>query len=118
MNRERIARLEKEYLDEHPGTAGTVEPFVFATPAALEAERGRFPFPVITEVLLSDEWEATDKTWFVDSSGFGSAGEPALTIDQFRKQLVEYVQENFTHGFGLSGVGQFQVYVTAYRPVR
>jgi len=117
MNRERIAQLEDEYLDEHPGTAGTVEPYVYDDLDGLETDEGPFPFPIITNVLLSDEWEPTDQTWFVDSSGFASAGEPALPQDRFRKKLIAYVREHPDHGFGLSGVGQFQVYVTAYRRV-
>lgn len=119
MNRERIATLEKEYLEEHPGCAGTVVPYVYYDLDELNPERAAdgFPFPIITDVLLAGDWEPTDQTWFVDSSGFGRAGEPALTVDQFRRELIDYVYQNPEHGFGLSGVGPFQVYVTAYRRV-
>ncbi len=53
------------------------------------------------------------KDFFVDSSGFGSENEPALTANQFLKQLQELIDKS--HGDNLysclSGVGQFQVYV-------
>ena len=114
MNRERIQQLEEEYLEEHPGTAGTVEPYVY--PDCVPGEGG-FPFPLITDHLLSDEWEETEKQWFVDSSGVGHEDEPALTSDQFLSELRQYIRENPDHGFGLSGVGQFQVYVSAYRRI-
>ena len=116
MNRERIAELEKEYLEEHPGTAATVEPYVPENPEDFRTE-SNLPFPIITDMLLSDEWEETDQSWFVDSSGFGRAGEPALTMKQFRKALLAYAQEHPDHGYGLSDVGQFQVYVSAYRRI-
>lgn len=115
MNRERIAQLEDEYLAEHE--AGTVEPFVFDDLTDLENGQGGYPFPIITDNLLSDDWEETDQVWFVDASGFGSEREPALTAEAFRKQLLEYLRQHPDHGFGLSGVGQFQVYVSAYRRI-
>ena len=116
MNRERIAQLEDEYLEKHPGTAGTVEPYVPESPEDFRSASGH-AFPIITDMLLSDEWEETDQSWFVDSSGFRQAGESALTMEQFREALVAYAQEHPEHGYGLSGVGQFQVYVSAYRRV-
>ena len=116
MNRERTAELEESYLAEH--LPGTVEPFVFDEQSIEELKQGgTFPFPVITDALLSDEWEETDELWFVDSSGFGSPDEPALTAGAFRKRIIKYVREHPDHGFGLSGVGQFQVYVSAYRRI-
>lgn len=119
MNRERIQQLGEEYMAEHPGTAGTVEPFIFdaQTEADLEDGEGGFPFPIMTDLLLSNNWEPTEQKWFVDSSGFGRDDEPALTMDDFRQQLLEYIQQHPNHGFALSGVGQFQTYVTAYRRV-
>lgn len=47
---------------------------------------------------------------FVDSSGFGARGEAALTVDQFVDKLVA------GHGYILTGIGQFQVKVSEYRP--
>jgi len=118
MNRERIYQLAEEYLDEHPGTAGTVEPYVFDNPKVLE-NKGfiRFPFPILTDMLLSEDWEETDMRWFVDSSGFGNSDEPALTIGEFQMRLLKYLDKHPDHGFGVTGAGQFQCYVTAYRRV-
>ena len=45
---------------------------------------------------------------FVDSSGWGQEGEPALTPDQF---LAKVKAGKF---YGITGQGQFQVYVTEY----
>lgn len=116
MNRERSGQLEAEYLEDHPGTAGTVEPFVYDDPADDEP-MDISGIPLTTDLLLSDEWEETDEPWFVDSSGFGREGEPALTMEAFQQELREYVRENPEHGFGISSVGQFQLYVSAYRRV-
>jgi hypothetical protein len=98
-------------------TVKIVEPFVFDDPTVLENGEGGFPFPDMTDQSLSEGWESTGKTWFVDSSGFGREDESALTAGTFRKQLIEYLQEHPDHGLGLSGIGQFQVYVSAYRKV-
>ena len=117
MNREMSVMLEEQYLAEHPDRARLVEPYVYDDPADAVAN-GPFPFPLLTPDLLSEDWEKTEQTWFVDSSGFGRPGEPALTADAFRRQLAEYVQEHPEHGFGLTGVGQLQVYVSAFRRVR
>ena len=100
----------------HRPEVETVEPFVFDSPADVKTGRN-FPIPDLTELPLSDRWEETDQKWFVDSSGLGRDDEPALTADQFRAELLEYVQQHPGHGFGLSGTGQFQVYVSAYRRV-
>lgn len=113
MNRERIAELEEEYLAEHP--PGLIEPYVFSELTGLENGEERFPFPIITESLLIDGWEPTGKEWFVDSSGFGSPSEPALTDSQFRTELLAYLREHPDHGFGITSVGQFQVFVSAFR---
>ena len=45
--------------------------------------------------------------YFVDASGFGQKGEPALTTDEFRA----VVAENPGFGWAITEAGQFQVYV-------
>ena len=45
------------------------------------------------------------KTYFVDSSGFGSEDEPAMTIEMFKRQL------KVGYGYAVIEEGQFQVYV-------
>lgn len=52
-------------------------------------------------------WKLVDEH-FVDSSGFGSAGEPAMTIGDFCKLVAKHDADR---GWGLTQEGQFQVYV-------
>ena len=49
-------------------------------------------------------------TYFVDSSGFGSPGEPAKTLDEF----VSLVEGAPGFGWAIIEAGQFQVYVGQY----
>jgi hypothetical protein len=49
-------------------------------------------------------------TYFVDSSGFGSPGEPAMTRDEF----VSLVEGAPGFGWAIIEAGQFQVYVGQY----
>lgn len=55
-------------------------------------------------------------TYFVDSSGFGSPGEPAMTFPAFEKTVNCLLSIAGKHNHklysALTGVGQFQVYVT------
>jgi len=54
-------------------------------------------------------WKRTDRRpLFVDSSGFGSEGEPALTISRFLEALTVGM------GYAVIEAGQFQVYVAEY----
>lgn len=52
-------------------------------------------------------WELIDKL-FVDSSGLGSAGSPALSAEQFLAKVKEGL------GYALIEQGQFQVYVGVF----
>lgn len=45
---------------------------------------------------------------FVDSTGLGLEGEPALTAQAFANRLVS------GHGYGIGDVGQFQLYVREF----
>lgn len=74
------------------------------------------PFPNLG-YLQPDGWETTDQTWFVDKTGHGHDWEPALTVEQFKRQVRAYLMENPGHGFGITEEGQCQVYVTAFRPM-
>ena len=51
---------------------------------------------------------------FVDSSGFGAPGEPALTFDQF----VRVVAGQPGFGWALTECGQFQVCVGQFKPAK
>jgi hypothetical protein len=54
-------------------------------------------------------FKITDNRYFVDSSGFGSEGEAALTVNQF----LNKVKEGFA--YGIYEAGQFQVYIQEYK---
>lgn len=57
-------------------------------------------------------------TLFCDNSGFGSPGERALTKSQALDKVQEILDtENGPLYAGITGMGQFQVYVTIYRKV-
>ena len=62
-------------------------------------------------------WDEQDEL-FVDSSGFGVAGDIALSQDQFIsevKRLIEhYAKQDTRVGFGIGDVGQFQLYVRVF----
>ena len=60
-----------------------------------------FPFPNLGS-HVPEHWELVE-TYFVDSSGFGSESEPALTIEQFKRELV------VGRAYGIIASGQFQV---------
>ncbi len=49
---------------------------------------------------------------FVDHSGFGAPGEPALTPQEFKDQLV------VGHAYAISEVGQFQLYVSEFEVIK
>jgi len=55
-------------------------------------------------------WQEVE-TLFVDISGFGSPGEPALTQEQF----LSRVKAGF--GYGLGECGQFQGYVRVFERI-
>jgi hypothetical protein len=55
-------------------------------------------------------YELTE-TFFVDASGFGSEGEPALTFQQF----LSKVKAGFY--YGIKQAGQFQVYINEFKKI-
>jgi hypothetical protein len=54
---------------------------------------------------------ATDDDLFVDSSGWGLPGEPALTLDQFKARIGELLTVHPVLYVGVTEIGQFQCYV-------
>ena len=56
--------------------------------------------------------------FFVDSSGMGGAGEPALTLEQFVAHAQAYHKkassQGYETGFGIVQAGQFQVHIAPY----
>ena len=74
--------------------------------------------PDYSTIDIEDIEKVTGKkaldTYFVDSSGFGSDSEAALTYPAFERIVTLLIKK---HGRGklsscLTGAGQFQVYVT------
>jgi hypothetical protein len=51
----------------------------------------------------------------VDISGFGSPGEPALTLGQLRQRLTELVREHGAIRAALEEQGQFQGYLAVWK---
>ena len=69
----------------------------------------------IREVDFDGEDFQEVETLFCDSSGFGGPNEPALTKAQVEVKVSELLKEHGQLYGGLTGIGQFQVYVTLYK---
>lgn len=68
-------------------------------------------FPFLGDYIPKG-WKRTDREFFVDTSGFGTRGELALTLDQFLDKVLP------SHGYATTQHGQFQAYVAEYIPPR
>lgn len=55
------------------------------------------------------------ETLFCDSSGFGSESEAALTERQMISRTKQLMDEHKNIYAALTGIGQFQVYLTFYK---
>lgn len=75
-----------------------------------------FPFPSIGD-YEPPGWEKVEDL-FADSSGFGRENEPALTVRGLKEKVKEYLREPGTHGFAITEIGQFQVYVGVFKKKR
>tara|TARA_R110000824_G_scaffold19793_2_gene75902 strand:- start:21992 stop:22366 length:375 start_codon:yes stop_codon:yes gene_type:complete len=62
---------------------------------------------------VPEGWELVD-THFVDTSGFGSPGEPALTIDSFIR-IAEGGLKNARGWASIHQTGPFQVYIGEFK---
>ena len=79
-------------------------PFIFE-----KEDRGAFPpfpFPHIGS-FIPEGWRKSEE-YFVDSSGFGTVGESALTAEQFAGKMIP------GRGYAITEAGQFQVYVSEF----
>ena len=74
---------------------------------ALAGDTSRLRIPFVG-TRNSRGYKATNNCYFVDSSGWGRAGEPALTFNQFLRVL----RPGFA--YAITRAGQFQVYVQEY----
>jgi len=79
--------------------------------AAWETGRGfPIPFPMLGD-YIPPGWTPDGDALFVDTSGFGSPGEPALTLPQ----LLEKIEPGV--GYAFTQQGQFQAYIQPFRRV-
>jgi hypothetical protein len=85
-------------------------------PAGADEVDTPFSFPNIG-TLKPRGWGKTDANWFVDKTGYGLDTEPALTWQQFRRQLAGYILRHPAHGFAITEEGECQVVVSAFRRV-
>ena len=77
-------------------------------PAKWRGNRDKFRLPNLGN-YVPEGWRRTDRDpLFVDSSGFGQKGEPALTIDEMFDKLT------VGKSYAVIEAGQFQVYVAEY----
>lgn len=74
-----------------------------------------FPFPSIGD-YVPDGWELVE-TLFCDSSGLGAPGEPALTIAQLKRTLLEHEAADKDYGYAIVEQGQFQIYLGVFKQV-
>jgi len=71
-----------------------------------------FPFPNIGDHRPKG-WELVD-TLFCDSSGFGAEDEPALSVRQLRRKLIELQRSDKAYGYAVIEVGQFQLHLGVF----
>jgi hypothetical protein len=108
-----IKRMQKDYAVR--AAQKKLEPFVLWDAEEVDL-MPPFPFPVLGD-HRPDGWELVEE-WFCDSSGFGTDDEPALSSRQLKDKLKEYTRKPGTYGFGVTSVGQFQVYLGVFTRVR
>jgi len=75
-----------------------------------EGRTPRFAFPQLGD-FCPKGYVPTGVDLFVDSSGFGGPGEPALTVEAFVNALKPGL------AYGVTDVGQFQLWCREFRRV-
>ena len=96
------------------------KPYVFWNAEEARTATGVIPF---IGDYLPKGWERVEDengeplTYFVDSSGFGTEGEPALTRRGFIAKIEKNIEAGKGYGYALIETGQFQVYVGVFKPL-
>lgn len=91
-------------------------PFVYWDIAEVDS-RQSFPFPNLGDYVPRG-WVTVGDRYFCDSSGFGALDEPAMTACQLRSEIKRRIAASPSAlGWAVVEVGQFQLYVQAYRRV-
>jgi len=85
-------------------------------PKPLDEPEDLFQSPNLTGVPHDEDYKEVEEL-FCDSSGFGASYEAALTKEQATKRVQEIFKEHEGTQLysAVTGVGQFQVYVTIYK---
>lgn len=103
--------LEETIIEQVHGKYGKTHPSVVKV-ASYETLRG---LPFISEDRIPDHYTRVQR-WFVDSSGFGEPGEPAMTFNEFQQAVfLELGRADAPLFMAIEQAGQFQVYIHAYR---
>jgi hypothetical protein len=76
-----------------------------------------FPFPNLGN-HVPPGWALAEGNWFIDKTGSGRPSELALTAEEFRTLLVDYVVEHPDHGYAIIEEGPFQAVIGAMYRVR
>ena len=86
------------------------------------AQEGRYPLFIDNDEdarhipflgsYVPQGWRPVEEAFMVDSSGFGSPGEPALTFGQFITHIRRW--DRAAYGWAIVEQGQFQVVVQGY----
>ena len=82
-----------------------------------EGKMPAFPFPHLPDDYmegLSEDYGHLE-SFFVDSSGFGSEDEAALTVRQFILKAMDLTDRRLNTYWCISSAGQFQVHIEAYK---
>lgn len=74
-----------------------------------------FPFPYLGSYIPKG-WIKVDEL-FADHSGWGSPTEAALTPQQLKNKIIQLLDDTRILGFGITEVGQFQLYVGVYEKI-
>ena len=80
-----------------------LQPYV----AECDGDEGVFKYPNFG-YYRPQGWKEVG-TYFVDNSGFGGDGEPALTAEKFQASVKE------GYGYAVTEEGQFQVHITEFK---
>jgi hypothetical protein len=76
-----------------------------------------FPFPNLGS-YVPPGWALAEENWFIDKTGRGRPSELALTAEEFRTLLIDYVSEHPEHGYAVIEEGPFQAVIGAMYRVR
>ena len=90
---------------------------VFVSATAIRAALDGGPLPNLPYVgrLRVKGFRVHGESVFVDISGFGAPGEPAMTLRQTLEHILAVTLEHGTLAWGLTEVGQFQGYLQAWK---